>query len=387
MKKNKIMSIFGTRPEAIKMAPVLLEMRKRPDRIESIVVVTGQHREMLDQVLALFSIEPDVDLNIMLANQSLEMITSRAIEGLENVFGKLKPDLVLVQGDTTTAFVAALAAFYHKIAVGHVEAGLRTDNKYDPFPEEINRRLITVLGNLHFAPTPLAVENLMSNGIRAEAVYRTGNTVIDALNHIVRSGALDGCSFPPGTGGRRMLLVETHRRENLGAPMQDICEGLKKITGVFPDVEILFSVHKNPKVREVVYGVLQGVERVHLLEPMDYRNLVFLMKESYLILTDSGGIQEEAPALGKPVLVLRKTTERPEGIDAGTARLIGTDRERVFEETSALLNDAEAYRRMSQAVNPYGDGKASGRIVRAILFYFGMEPDRPEEFVPGRLTE
>lgn len=369
------------------MAPVIREMRKRPDHIESIIVVTGQHREMLDQVLALFSIEPDVDLNIMSANQSLETITRRAIEGLEKVLDDLKPDLVLVQGDTTTAFVAALAAFYHKITVGHVEAGLRTDNKYDPFPEEMNRRLITVLGDLHFAPTPLAAENLRRNGVRAETVYRTGNTVIDALHHIVRSGALEGCSLPPGTGGgRRMLLVETHRRENLGAPMQDICEGLKKITGVFPDVEILFSVHKNPKVREVVYGVLQGVERVHLLEPMDYRNLVFLMKESYLILTDSGGIQEEAPALGKPVLVLRKTTERPEGIEAGTACLIGTDRERVFEEISALLSDAEAYRRMSHAVNPYGDGKASGRIVRAVLFYFGMEPDRPEEFVPGRLT-
>jgi len=369
------------------MAPVIREIQNHPDRIESIIVVTGQHREMLDQVLELFSIRPDTDLNIMLSNQSLETITSRAIEGLEKVFGDLKPDLVLVQGDTTTAFVAALAAFYHKIAVGHVEAGLRTDNKYDPFPEEMNRRLITVLGNLHFAPTPLAVENLLRNGIRADSVYRTGNTVIDALHHIVRSGALKGCSLPPGTGGRRMLLVETHRRENLGAPMQDICEGLKKIAGDFPDVEILFSVHKNPKVREVVYGVLQGVERVHLLEPMDYRNLVFLMKESYFILTDSGGIQEEAPALGKPVLVLRKTTERPEGIEAGTARLIGTDRERVFEETSALLGDAEAYRRMSQAVNPYGDGKASGRIVRAVLFYFGMETDRPEEFVPGRLTE
>jgi UDP-N-acetylglucosamine 2-epimerase (non-hydrolysing) len=387
MKKIKVMSIFGTRPEAIKMAPVVLEMRKYSEQIESTVVVTAQHREMLDQVLELFSIRPDEDLNIMVSGQSLETITRRAIEGLEKVLAERKPDLVLVQGDTTTAFVAALAAFYHKVAVGHVEAGLRTDDKYDPFPEEMNRRMITVLGDLHFAPTSLAVNNLLRNGVAAESVFRTGNTVIDALHHIVRSDALDGCRLPAGTGGgRRMLLVETHRRENLGQPMQDICEALKKITEVFQDVEIIFSVHKNPRVREVVYGVLRGLDRIHLLEPVDYGNLLFLMKESFLILTDSGGIQEEAPALGKPVLVLRKTTERPEGIEAGTARLVGTGRERIFEEASALLGDGESYRRMSQAVNPYGDGKASGRIIKAVLFHFGAVAGRPGEFVPGRIS-
>lgn len=381
MDKIKVMTIFGTRPEGIKMAPVILELAERSDIVPS-VVVTAQHREMLDQVTSLFKIRADVDLNIMQENQTLTGITTRALEGLEGVMKKERPQLVLVQGDTTTAFVASLAAFYQKIPVGHVEAGLRTDDKYSPFPEEMNRRLISVLGDLHFAPTDEARKNLLKNGVAEKSVYLTGNTVVDALHHIL---ALESVVMPPElqgilSSGKRVLFVETHRRENLGEPMRDFCLGLRKVVEHFPDVAVVFSVHKNPLVREVVFRELSGIERIHLVEPVEYPVMIKLLKECYLVLSDSGGIQEESPSLGKPVLVLRNNTERPEGVRAGTAKLVGTKSHVVFEEARLLLSDAAEYNRMSHAVNPYGDGKAAIRTVDAILHYFGKRADRPCDF-------
>lgn len=361
------------------MAPVVLAMEKEKHQIQSLCVVTAQHREMLDQVLKLFGIKPYRDLNIMEERQTLARITTRAMAGLDSILEEEKPDLVLVQGDTTTAFIAALAAFYHKIPVGHVEAGLRTDNKYSPFPEEINRRLISVIGDLNFAPTPAARANLLKNGVARGSIFLTGNTVTDALLHILKTDK----RAPRRDHKRKILLVETHRRENLGKPLQEICEALKKLVLNFTDVEILFSVHKNPQVRKVVFSTLKGVERVNLVEPMDYPDLVKAMKESYLILTDSGGIQEEAPSLGKPVLVLRETTERPEGIKAGTAKLVGTQKEKIFKDTAALIENKKIYDKMSHAVNPYGDGRASSRILQAILYYLGKADKKPDEFNPA----
>lgn len=382
-RKIRVMSIFGTRPEAIKMAPVLQALERDPD-CEPIHVVTGQHREMLDQVLRLFEIQPHADLNIMQANQSLYGITQRALEGLEKVIAEHRPDVVLAQGDTTTAFVSGLAAFYAKIPVGHVEAGLRTNNIYDPFPEEMNRRLLTQLTEMHFAPTEIARENLLKENLPAEKILVTGNTVTDALLGIARNlPAGLPADLPQVPPAHRMILVETHRRENLGAPMQEICLALKTIVKNFTSCEIIFSVHKNPKVREVVFPALQGVERVHLIEPVDYPTLIRLMRASTLILTDSGGIQEEAPSLGKPVLVLRNTTERPEGVHAGVARLVGTDRALIEAEATRLLSDSSAYAAMSQIASPYGDGEAARRIVAAIRHRFGLDSQRPRDFVPG----
>ncbi|MBM3463798.1 MAG: UDP-N-acetylglucosamine 2-epimerase (non-hydrolyzing) [Armatimonadetes bacterium] len=380
MSRIKVMSIFGTRPEAIKMAPVVKAL-EQDARFESRVVATAQHREMLDQVMGLFEIVPDRDLGIMQANQTLTEITQRALGGLEQVFLEERPHIILVQGDTTTAFAATLAAFYQKVAVGHVEAGLRTDDIYNPFPEEMNRRLISVLGDVHFPPTELSRKHLLASGVKPQHIYLTGNTVIDAMQHIL--GAAQG-ALPPALveTKNRVLLVETHRRENLGRPMENVCKALKRLAEEFEDVEIAFSVHRNPKVREVVYGVLTDVPRVHLLEPMDYASLVQLMKKSYFTLTDSGGIQEEAPSLGVPALVLRTTTERPEGVDAGNARLVGTDEETVYEAAAQLLKDAAAYKRMSQAANPYGDGGAAQRIVQALAHHFGLTEERPAEFIP-----
>jgi UDP-N-acetylglucosamine 2-epimerase (non-hydrolysing) len=381
MKKIKVMSIFGTRPEAIKMAPVVLELQRRKE-MESRVVVTAQHREMLDQVNTLFKIQAHVDLGIMKDKQTLTEITTRALEGLEHVIRDEQPDLILVQGDTTTAFVASLAAFYHKVAVGHVEAGLRTDNKYSPYPEEMNRRLISVLGDLHFAPTAEAKQNLLKNGVKEPRIYLTGNTVVDALFHIL---TLSGIELPVEVQRifhhpSRVIFVETHRRENLGEPMRETCLALKDIVASFSDVQIAFSVHKNPLVREVVFGELSGVDRIHLLEPLDYPVMIKLLKECYMVLSDSGGIQEEAPSLGKPVLVLRMNTERPEGIRAGTAKLVGTKRSVIFEETRRMLVDESEYRAMSQAVNPYGDGHAAERTVDAILHFHGMKEHAPQDF-------
>ncbi len=378
----KVMTVFGTRPEAIKMAPVVKALEECPE-IQAQTVVTGQHREMLDQVLDLFSIEPHHDLNIMKSGQTLSDITRSALSGLEQVYQQFAPDLVLAQGDTTTAFVAGLAAFYAKIPVGHVEAGLRTNTVYEPFPEEMNRRLLSTLSHLHFAPTAEARDNLVRDGFKTEDIFVTGNTVCDALQLMVQN-------LPPGRppeldhlpAKARILLVETHRRENLGQPMEEICRALRRLVKDFTSVEIVFSVHKNPRVREVVFPALEGHERVTLLEPVDYPVLIRLIRESHLILTDSGGIQEEAPSLGKPVLVLRRTTERPEGVEAGVAQLVGTDFDTIIESASKLLSDDHAYRQMSRVANPYGDGKAAQRIAEAILHRFRQQGSRPSDFTP-----
>ncbi len=377
----KVMPVFGTRPEAIKMAP-LVKVLEKDAAIDCRVTVTAQHREMLDQVLQLFNISPVHDLDIMRESQTLFQVTGRVLEGLQEVYTEEKPDLVLVHGDTTTTFVAALAAFYLQIPVGHVEAGLRTGNKYSPFPEEMNRHLAGILADIHFAPTPGARKNLELENIPANNIFVTGNTVIDALLATVEKDykfddpLLDTIDFDQS----RVLLVTTHRRENLGGRMREIYQALKDIIKQTPDVKIVFPVHKNPAVRRPVQEVLGGLERVHLIEPLDYRPFVNLMQKSHLVLTDSGGLQEEAPALGKPVLVLRDTTERPEAVDAGTVKLVGAHREKVREEALRLLNDAQYYNKMAEAVNPYGDGKAARRILEYIKYRHGLRNDPPQPF-------
>ena len=382
-KKIKVMTVFGTRPEAIKMAPVVLELQKHPDTIIPVVAVTAQHRDMLDQVLNLFKIKPDYDLDIMAAEQTLFDITSRSMLGLDKVLQKEKPDIVLVHGDTTTTFAGALAAYYHQISVGHVEAGLRTHNKYSPFPEEMNRKLTGSIADLHFAPTDTSKANLLEESVNEEEIFVTGNTVIDALHKTVRddfvfdSELLQNIDY----GGKRVILVTTHRRENLGEPMRQVYKALRKLVDEFADVEVVFPVHKNPKVREVVSQELGGLDKVHLIDPLDYEPFANLMHRSHLILTDSGGVQEEAPALGKPVLVLRDTTERPEAVAAGTVKLIGTDKDVVYNEAKLLLTDEAEYKKMAEASNPYGDGKASARIIQAILYHYGIADHKLDEFV------
>jgi UDP-N-acetylglucosamine 2-epimerase (non-hydrolysing) len=377
MRAIKVMTVFGTRPEAVKLAPLIKEMERHPE-ICVRVVVTAQHREMLDQVLRLFAIKPDYDLNIMKPQQSLFDVTTAALTGLNQVYFEEKPDMVLVQGDTTTTFAAALGAFYRQIAVGHVEAGLRTWNRYSPFPEEMNRTLTSSLAILHFAPTDTARENLLREGIAPEKVFVTGNTVIDALLQTVSQPyrftdpVLAGIDFDR----RRVLLVTTHRRENLGEPLHQIYLALGDILERHPDTELVFPVHRNPAVRKAVEQVLGRRDRVHLVEPLDYQPFVHLMQKCYMILSDSGGIQEEAPSLGKPVLVLRDTTERPEAVAAGTVKLVGTDRKKIVEAADTLLNSPTVYRQMAEAVNPFGDGQASRRIVEAILNYFGGKPKK-----------
>ena len=369
MKKLKLMTIFGTRPEAIKMCPLVLAMGKYPDYIEPIVAVTAQHREMLDQVLELFNIKPDYDLNIMASGQTLYDITTRALTGLKEVIEEAKPDMVLVHGDTTTTFAGALAAFYAQVPVGHVEAGLRTGNKYSPYPEEMNRKLTGSIADMHFAPTSTSKANLLKENVKPETILVTGNTVIDALETTVKADYefADAEFNKIFARGNRLILMTTHRRENLGEPMRNVYKALRKVLEIHADVEAIFPVHKNPKVREIVEEELGGLARVHLIEPMDYEPFANLMGKVDIVLTDSGGIQEEAPALGKPVLVLRDTTERPEAVEAGTVKLIGTEYEDVLRETNLLLDDAEHYKKMSEATNPYGDGKACERIIRAIL--------------------
>ena len=379
--KIKVMSIFGTRPEAIKMAPVVRELMRHTDEIETRTLVTAQHREMLDQVLHLFHITPDYDLNIMAAGQTLFDITTRAMMGINEVFQQERPDLVLVHGDTTTTFAGALAAFYHQIPVGHVEAGLRTHDIYSPFPEEMNRRLTGGIATLHFAPTPTAHANLLAEGVPERCIFVTGNTVIDALHHTVRPdyvfpAELSNVDF----ANHRVLLVTTHRRENLGEPMRHVYRAIRSIIEQMDDVEVVFPVHRNPKVREIVREELGGLAHVHLIEPLDYEPFANLMARVDIVLTDSGGIQEEAPSLGKPVLVLRDTTERPEAVTAGTVRLIGTDERRVYEETMRLLTEPTAYTHMAEAVNPYGDGEAARRIIEAILYHAGHSHTKPEPF-------
>ena len=369
MKKLRLMTVFGTRPEAIKMCPLVLEMHKYPEYIEPIVAVTAQHREMLDQVLELFNIKPDYDLNIMASGQTLYDITTRALNGLKEVIEDAKPDMVLVHGDTTTTFAGALAAFYAQVPVGHVEAGLRTGNKYSPYPEEMNRKLTGSIADMHFAPTSTSKENLLKENVNPEAIMVTGNTVIDALQTTVKANYefADAEFNKIFARGNRLILMTTHRRENLGEPMRNVYKALRKVLETHADVEAIFPVHKNPKVREIVQEELGGLERVHLIEPMDYEPFANLMDKVDIVLTDSGGIQEEAPALGKPVLVLRDTTERPEAVDAGTVKLVGTGYEDVLRETNLLLDDPAHYQKMAEAANPYGDGKACERIIRAIL--------------------
>jgi UDP-N-acetylglucosamine 2-epimerase (non-hydrolysing) len=381
-KKIKVMTVFGTRPEAIKMAPIVLELQKHADKITPVVAVTAQHREMLDQVLNLFHITPDHDLDIMAQGQTLFDITTKAMKGLDAVLSEEKPDIVLVHGDTTTTFAGALAAYYHQTTVGHVEAGLRTHNKYSPFPEEMNRKLTGCISDLNFAPTQTSEQNLLAENVKPESIFVTGNTVIDALHHTVRDDFefADDMLRSIDFEHKRIILVTTHRRENLGEPMRHVYKALRQLTEEFDDVEVVFPVHKNPKVREVVREELGGLEKVHLIDPLDYEPFANLMSRAHLILTDSGGVQEEAPALGKPVLVLRDTTERPEAVAAGTVKLIGTDRERVYQEAKTLLEDSQEYGRMAESVNPYGDGKASARIIQAILYHYGLTDERPDVF-------
>ena len=368
MKKIKVMSIFGTRPEAIKMAPLVKELEKR-DEIESIVCVTAQHREMLDQVLETFAIKPDYDLNIMKSGQTLSEITTNALLGLEDVINECLPDIVLVHGDTTTTLAGGLAAYYNQVAIGHVEAGLRTYNKYSPFPEEMNRQMIDCVTDMYFAPTKLSKDNLVAEGKDESKIYVTGNTAIDAMvttvNDDYNHEVLDW------VGNNRMLLLTAHRRENLGEPMRRIFRAIKRVLDEYNDVKLVYPVHLNPKVRDAANEVFGGNDRVKLIEPLEVFDFHNFQNKSYMILTDSGGIQEEAPSLGKPVLVLRDTTERPEGIEAGTLKLAGTDENSVYGLIKELLDDKKVYDRMTTASNPYGDGHASERIVDAIIKKFG----------------
>ena len=365
-KKINILAVCGTRPDTVKMAPVVLEIAKHNEANLSLVV-TGQHKEMLEQVIRAFNLKPDYDLNIMSAKQTLSQITSRVLQGLQEVIEITKPHIILAQGDTSTTFTASLAAFYNRIPFGHVEAGLRTENKYDPFPEEMNRRLTGMLADYHFAPTSQAQENLLKEGVKPESIFLTGNTGIDALLSVAsKDYRFDDDKINAAIKSEYLILVTAHRRENWGEPLHRICKAIKNIAINNPKVQILFAVHKNPIVREIVFPELDNVERVSLIEPPDYVPFVHLMKHAYLILTDSGGIQEEAPSLGKPVLVMRETTERPEGIEAGNALLVGTDINVISSKTQELINDQQSYLRMSQVKNPYGDGKASEKIWQII---------------------
>ena len=364
----KVMSIFGTRPEAIKMAPLVKELDNRKE-IESIVCVTAQHREMLDQVLKTFDIKPDYDLNIMKQGQSLSEITSRALLGLEEVIKEVKPDIVLVHGDTTTTFAGALAAFYNQVSIGHVEAGLRTYDKYSPFPEEMNRQMVDSMTDLYFAPTEISKENLLKQNISEDKIYITGNTAIDAMSTTVKEN-YSHKELEWIKPGERMILLTAHRRENLGEPMCHIFKAIRRIVDEFDDVKVIYPIHLNPLVRSIANEIFNGCDKVKLIEPLEVFDFHNFQNKSYIILTDSGGIQEEAPSLGKPVLVLRDTTERPEGIKAGTLKLVGTNEETIYTETKKLLTDKKEYDNMSHASNPHGDGHASERIVSFIISWY-----------------
>ncbi|MCL2821263.1 MAG: UDP-N-acetylglucosamine 2-epimerase (non-hydrolyzing) [Oscillospiraceae bacterium] len=377
----KVMSIFGTRPEAIKMAPVV-KLLEENDSIHSLVCVTAQHRHMLDQVLSVFKINPDYDLGIMQNNQGLSDILCRAVSGLEEIIKKESPDLVLVHGDTSTTFAGALAAFYYQIKVGHVEAGLRTYDKYQPFPEEMNRQLTGRIADLHFAPTTQAKENLLKENIKPECIFVTGNTVIDSLSITIskdykfNTEVLNNVDFV----NKRVITMTAHRRENLGKPLEIIFEAVRDIINENADTELVYAVHSNPAVKEPAHRILSGNSRIHLIDPLDIDDMHNLMNRSYLILTDSGGIQEEAPSLNKPVVVLRNVTERPEGIIAGTLKLAGNEYKSIREITTCLLNDTNEYKKMASARNPFGDGKASKRIVDAILYSFGINKEKPMDY-------
>ncbi|MDO7906517.1 UDP-N-acetylglucosamine 2-epimerase (non-hydrolyzing) [Paenibacillus sp. JX-17] len=378
MSKIKVMTIFGVRPEAIKMAPLILELQRHPEHIESVVCVTAQHRQMLDQVLEVFKINPDYDLDVMKDRQTLNEISIRVLGGLEPVLREAKPDIVLVHGDTLTTFLASYAAFMQQIQVGHVEAGLRTWNKLSPYPEEMNRQLTGVLSDLHFSPTDMSADNLRKENKSEASIYVTGNTVTDVFQYTVR----DDYSHPvlDWAQGKRLVLVTAHRRESQGEPHRNIFRAIKRIADEFDDIAIVYPVHPSPAVKEPAHEILGDHPRIKLIEPLDVVDLHNFYPHTHLILTDSGGLQEEAPSFGVPVLVLRDTTERPEGIEAGTLELVGTDEEKVYSRTKTLLTDAAVYDSMSRAANPYGDGHASERIVNAILHHFGINSERPEEF-------
>jgi len=378
MDKIKVMTVFGTRPEAIKIAPLVLEMKKYHQDIECIVTVTGQHREMLDQVLKTFGIIPDHDLNIMQSKQTLMDMTTRSLQGLDRLISEVKPDIVLVHGDTTTTFSASLAAFYNQVMVGHVEAGLRTGNKFSPFPEEVNRELTGVIADLHFSPTDVARNNLLNEGKKTENIYVTGNTAIDALKTTVK----DHYAHPvlDELKERDFILLTAHRRENLGQPMKNMFRAIKRLVDEHKELDVIYPVHLNPVVQDIAKEVLGNDDRIHLIEPLGVLDFHNFASRARIILTDSGGVQEEAPSLGIPVLVLRDTTERPEGVKAGTLKLVGTDENVIFNVAHKLLTDEIMYREMAKASNPYGDGDASRRIAEAILQKFGKRVDRPDEF-------
>ncbi|MBL1057417.1 MULTISPECIES: non-hydrolyzing UDP-N-acetylglucosamine 2-epimerase [Ligilactobacillus] len=379
MKKIKVMTVFGTRPEAIKMAPLVLELQKQSQRFEAITTVSAQHREMLDQVLDIFHIKPDYDLNIMHARQTLTDITSNVLINLDKILKEAKPDIVLVHGDTTTTFAASVAAFYNQIPIGHVEAGLRTWEKYSPYPEEMNRQMTDAMTDLYFAPTTQSKANLLKENHKEDNIYITGNTAIDALKQTVDKGyhhdILDKVS-----PDNKLILLTMHRRENQGEPMRRVFKVIREVVESREDVEVIYPVHLSPAVQEAAKEILGNTERIHLISPLDVVDFHNLAARSYFIMTDSGGVQEEAPSLGKPVLVLRDTTERPEGVEAGTLKLVGTESEKVKEEMEKLLDNDAEYQRMAQAKNPYGDGKASERILDAIAYYFGVTDKKPIEF-------
>ena len=381
------MAILGTRPEAIKIAPVILALNRAAGRFETIVVATAQHRELLDQSLSIFQIKPDLDLNLMQAGQELAELTSRVLEGLSKTLVRERPDVVLIQGDTTTVLAGALAAFYEKIPVAHIEAGLRTYNKYSPFPEEMNRHLTTALTEVHFAPTPSARSALLQEGVANDKIMVTGNTVVDALLHVSRLPfSFSNSRFENIDLDRhRLLLVTSHRRESWGEELENICEALKELVEKHEDVLVVYPVHPNPMVKRTATRILADIDRIHLVEPLDYLTFVHLMKRSYLVLTDSGGLQEEAPTLKKPLLLLRKLTERPEGFNTGLAKIIGTDRRNIVQEAERLLTDRSSYQKMTSEANPYGDGRAADRIVAALTRWAaGKNPLLPpcEEFDP-----
>lgn len=377
-KPIKVMTIFGTRPEAIKMAPLVLELKKRPDQFEVDVTVTAQHREMLDQVLEIFNITPDHDLDIMKSRQTLAQITTRALEGLDEVMQETKPDIVLVHGDTTTTFAASLAAYYNQIAVGHVEAGLRTWNKYSPYPEEMNRQLTGVMADLHFSPTTKSRDNLLEENKQKDQIFVTGNTAIDALSTTVTK-EYDHPVLEK-VGDKRLVLVTAHRRENLGENMQQMFRAIKRLVEAHENIHVVYPVHLNPAVQETAQDILGNDKRISLIEPLGVVDFHNFASRAHLILTDSGGVQEEAPSLGVPVLVLRDTTERPEGIEAGTLKLAGTEEENIFSLADELLSDTNAHQKMARAANPYGDGEASRRIADAIRYFFKHTNEKPESF-------